>query len=329
MTKQKNYTLIFTSNTVNSPKRVSISQKQLNIGLVLFAILTLSFVSFLTDYLQINVDRWKLQSLKKENLHLEKKFTFVEKNFKELETKVQQLTDFSHKLKLITTISDRQPSLNSTGYGKISFDSQALALSQARPNRQLSSHNKSQGKHEKIDTISNTASDRIEIRIEKLAKANQLIKQDVWQLYGNLLKQQEFINYTPSISPAKGWISSVYGYRNETFLAEHQPQFHKGLDIATKRGEPVVASADGKVVYAGYDEFGYGNLLVIDHGYNLKTYYAHLSEIKVKTGTFVSRGQEVAKVGNTGKSTGPHLHYEIRIFGQSVNPENYILDDFH
>ena len=330
MKRQKNYTLIFTSNAVASHKKISISQKQLNISLVVFAILAVCFISFLTDYAQLNVDQWKLQSLKKENQKLENKFTFMDKSLKGLESKVQQLTDFSRKLKLITTISTRQPNLNPTGYGKVSFDSQILALSQATPNRQLTSYNEPHKKnYEKIDTTPATTNNEIEIRIEKLKTTNQLIKQDIWHLYSDLLKKQEFINNTPSILPVRGWVSSTYGYRNETVFVDHQPQFHKGLDIATRRGEPVVSSADGKVVYAGYDEFGYGNLLVIDHGYNLKTYYAHLSKIKVETGDFIKRGQEVAAVGNTGKSTGPHLHYEIRIFGQSVNPENYILDDSH
>ncbi len=328
MMRQKKYTIILTSNTATSPKKISVSQKQLSIGFIIFVILTVSFVSFLTDYFQLNVDQWKLHSLKKENQQLEKKFVYVERSFKELENKVQQLTDFSRKLKLITTISTRSPQLN-TGYGKVSFDSQILALSQNNPQRQLASYKKPQKNNRKIDVTPTEMSNEIEIRIEQLKEANQLIKQDVWQLYSDLLKKQEFLNNTPSILPTRGWVSSTYGYRNETVFVDHQPQFHKGLDIATRRGEPVVSTADGKVVYAGYDEFGYGNLLVIDHGYNLKTYYAHLSEIKVEKGSFVNRGQEIASVGNTGKSTGPHLHYEIRIFDQSVNPENYIVDDFH
>ena len=327
MKRQKNYTFIFTSNTTTSAKKISFTKKQLNLGIFVSAFLMFSFLLFLTDYFQINVDQWKLHNLKKENKDLKEKFAFVEKNFKELENKVQQMSDLSRKLKLITTISTNQPNLNPTNYGKISFDSQILKLSQATPHRDLASYYKPDHPYKTTDT--NTRNDNIEIRIEKLKKTNTLVKQDMWQLYSDLLKNQEFIHNTPSILPTRGWVSSTYGYRNETTLVDHQPQFHKGLDIASNKGEPVVATADGKVVYTGYDESGYGNLLVIDHGYNLKTYYAHLSEIKVEPGTVISRGQEIASVGNTGKSTGPHLHYEVRIFGQSVNPENYILEDMH
>ena len=112
----------------------------------------------------------------------------------------------------------------------------------------------------------------------------------------------------------------------KTIYVDHEPYFHRGMDIASKEGSPVMATADGKVVYTSYDEYGYGNLIVIDHGYGLKTYYGHLAEINTKVGKSVQRGKIIASVGSTGRTTGPHLHYEVRIFGVPVNPENYILD---
>ena len=324
MKKQKKYTLMFVSNTASSLKRVSISQKDIYMGIFISSFLVISLLVFLTDYFQMNVDQWKLTSLKTENQKLEKKLAGVEKSFKELETKVQQMTDLSRKLKLITTFSPKHKNSSHTGYGKVSLDSQILNLSQPARNLSHEDHIK-----DKPPMLTDSKNNNIEIRIEKLKETNQLVKQDFWQIYSDLLEKQEFMNNTPSILPARGWISSTYGYRNETVFVDHQPQFHKGLDIATARGEPVISTADGKVVYVGYDESGYGNLLIIDHGYNLKTYYAHLSTIKVKIGDTVNRGEEVASVGNTGKSTGPHLHYEVRIFGQSVDPEHYILNDLH
>jgi murein DD-endopeptidase MepM/ murein hydrolase activator NlpD len=101
---------------------------------------------------------------------------------------------------------------------------------------------------------------------------------------------------------------------------------HEGLDIAAPHGKEVVAPSDGVIIFAGL-EGGYGNVLVIDHGYGVKTRYGHLSKLEVKTGDHVKRGQVVGAVGNTGRSTGPHLHYEVRVNGIPENPRKFILEE--
>ena len=101
---------------------------------------------------------------------------------------------------------------------------------------------------------------------------------------------------------------------------------HEGLDIAAPHGKEVLAPSDGIIVFAGL-EGGYGNVLVIDHGYGVKTRFGHLSKLEVKTGDRVKRGQLVGAVGNTGRSTGPHLHYEVRVNGIPENPRKFILEE--
>ena len=128
---------------------------------------------------------------------------------------------------------------------------------------------------------------------------------------------------TPSIWPAKGWVTSDFGPRIDPYTAERK--MHEGLDIATPVGQPVFAPSDGTVVFVGI-EGGYGKVLVIDHGYGVKTRYGHLSEITVRLGERVGRGDKVALVGNTGRSTGPHLHYEVRVNGIPENPRKFILE---
>lgn len=331
MKKQKKYTFIIASNTASSSRSVTVSQKQIYTGVASVLLIGFIVVAFVTDYVQLNIDQWKLSSLKKENKELKQNLSQVQHKFKNLETKLKQVQDFSQKLKLITTVSVKNSHL---GYGKLSSDSQILALSQDTSQRHLASVD-SAPEEEEFYSLNSKQSPpsyeyanpyELEVRIENLAGKSQLVKQDMWKLYTTLLEKQEFINNTPNILPAEGVISSSYGYRNETVFVDHQPKFHKGLDIASRRGAPVVATADGKVTYTGYDELGYGNIIIIDHGYNLKTYYAHLSEIQIDQGAYVRKGQSIGTVGNTGKSTGPHLHYEVRIFDRPVNPENYILD---
>jgi len=135
--------------------------------------------------------------------------------------------------------------------------------------------------------------------------------------------QRSLLASTPSIWPARGWVTSDFGTRLDPWTAERR--MHQGLDIATPHGQPVYTPSDGTVVFAG-TEGSYGKVLVLDHGYGVKTRYAHLSEIFVRTGGRVRRGDKVAAVGNTGRSTGTHLHYEVRVNGIPENPRKFILE---
>ena len=122
----------------------------------------------------------------------------------------------------------------------------------------------------------------------------------------------------PSIWPTSGYVSSPYGLRwNGT-------EFHQGIDIAADTGTPIVATADGVVTSAGWNGSGYGNMVDVDHGGGIVTRYGHASAVAVTVGQEVRRGQVIAYVGSTGYSTGPHLHYEVRVNGQPVNPAGYL-----
>lgn len=130
----------------------------------------------------------------------------------------------------------------------------------------------------------------------------------------------------PKGYPTEGYISSQYGFRYHPFFQSRD--FHSGLDIANRPNTPIYATANGKVIFAGWQS-GYGNIIVIDHGYNYRTAYAHLARCLVKAGTYVQRGQEIAKMGSTGSATGSHLHYEVHYKGKTVNPTPYLTDYFY
>jgi len=142
-------------------------------------------------------------------------------------------------------------------------------------------------------------------------------------LLEQMQEQRNLLACTPAIRPAKGWTSSKFGYRTSPFT--NRKEFHKGMDIAAPKGTPVTATADGIVTYAGKKGL-LGNLVVINHGYGFVTRYGHNSKILIKRGDRVKRGDIVAEVGNTGRSTGPHVHYEVRLNGVPVNPSNYIFN---
>jgi murein DD-endopeptidase MepM/ murein hydrolase activator NlpD len=135
--------------------------------------------------------------------------------------------------------------------------------------------------------------------------------------------QRALLASTPTIWPVHGWPTSEFGVRSDPWAGDRS--MHEGLDIASTHGQPVAAPSDGTVVFVG-TEGGYGKVLVLDHGYGVKTRYGHLSEIFVRLGDRVQRGEKVAAVGNTGRSTGPHLHYEVRVNGIPQNPRKFILE---
>lgn len=147
------------------------------------------------------------------------------------------------------------------------------------------------------------------------------------ELKNAALLQKDRLAHVPSILPIdldNYTIASGFGNRLDPIYGT--TAFHAGLDFAASEGDPVVATADGVVVETGW-RGGYGNCIEIDHGYNYRTLYGHLSSIDVKPAERVRRGETIGKVGSTGKSTGPHLHYEVRFKDEPQNPVNYYFFD--
>ncbi|MFP6871763.1 MAG: M23 family metallopeptidase [Nitrospinota bacterium] len=129
--------------------------------------------------------------------------------------------------------------------------------------------------------------------------------------------------HTPSVLPARGWLTSGFGRRYSPFTGRRE--FHSGIDIVARSGTPIMAPADGLVIKSKRER-GYGNVLEIRHMQGIVTRYAHMKKNLVRAGMRVKRGDIMAQVGSTGRSTGPHLHYEVRLNGVAVNPMIYIVD---
>ncbi len=170
---------------------------------------------------------------------------------------------------------------------------------------------------------------------KKQDEALKEMHQELTQLQGVASKQetslQTLIEYfedkrslydsTPAAWPVRGWVTSPFGKRIAPFTGKMQ--FHEGMDIAVQIGTPVHAPADGVVTKAGFEP-GYGNVVEISHGYGLMTVFGHNSRLNVKVGQHVKRGDIISYSGNTGLSTGPHVHYEVRLNGLPVNPVRYL-----
>ena len=154
--------------------------------------------------------------------------------------------------------------------------------------------------------------------IETTAKARLASFQEIAWYYAN---KKNTINYTPSIRPSRGRITSGFGYRLSPF-GQEAGGMHYGLDFADKPDSPIMVTADGIVRHTGWTN-GFGQAVLVDHGFGFSTLYGHVTSIKVKPGDVVKRGEVIATMGTTGRSTGVHLHYEVWRDGTPVNPRKY------
>jgi murein DD-endopeptidase MepM/ murein hydrolase activator NlpD len=157
-------------------------------------------------------------------------------------------------------------------------------------------------------------------RLGLVADARALSLRD---LVDKLEDKHQRLATSPAIWPARGWLTSRFGPRISPFTGERQ--FHAGLDIAGAAGTEIVAPADGRVAFVG-EKGPLGNTLMIDHGFGIRTQYGHTQRVLVQPGAEVHRGEVIALLGNTGRSTGPHLHYVVEVNGKAVNPIDYIFD---
>jgi murein DD-endopeptidase MepM/ murein hydrolase activator NlpD len=161
----------------------------------------------------------------------------------------------------------------------------------------------------------------LDLKFDRMKKDLLVDVSDLDVLGEQLDSRRLLLESVPGGWPVRGILSSVFGVRNSPFT--ETPVFHHGLDIIARPGTPVTASASGVVVKSGYEAL-YGNIVVIDHGAGYRSVYAHLASRSVEEGAFVNRGEEVGNVGSTGRSTGPHLHYEVRVNGLPVNPARFL-----
>ncbi len=162
----------------------------------------------------------------------------------------------------------------------------------------------------------------LDSHVERLGEDIALEQEIAKNLISEIDRQKSLIAHIPSLCPSQGFFSSRFGWRNSPF--SDMTEFHKGIDIASLESTPVYAAADG-TVSDYYSSESYGNVLLIDHGNGIMTKYSHLLDSSLEIGRRVEKGEKIASIGNSGRSTGSHLHYEILINGVNVNPLRYML----
>ncbi|MEC8689662.1 MAG: M23 family metallopeptidase [Candidatus Neomarinimicrobiota bacterium] len=180
-----------------------------------------------------------------------------------------------------------------------------------------------------IDDIPSSITNRIteiEMNVNALSRKVKLELNSYNSLYDVVRNHSDNLKFVPSIRPVQsGYINSNYGYREDPFNGK--TRFHYGLDIAVNVGTKVYAPADGKIKFAG-NQGGFGKVVKIDHSNGYRTIFAHLSKINVKPGTKVKRGDLIALTGKSGRTVGPHLHYEVHHYGAPQNPLDYFFSGY-
>ena len=330
--KSKTITIYLYTSDEQKTRRWVIPVAYFKVSLFVVSLVVLIFLTGFIDYFGLLAQSLENKKLKIENLNLKKQFQVVEGKLDGLQSALDRVTNISNKLKLITDtkLPDRSEKLN--------FPAQQIAGNQnPTVNEKINTQdleqadtfvgqepalNSMKGEVASEKSVSNYST--LVIRIDEAIKESNLKEQSVIELWELLSDRQSLLAATPSIRPARGPIGSRFGYRVDPFNGKQR--MHAGLDIVASPGTPVRAPADGVVSFAGWDE-QYGKLISIDHGYGVLTRYAHNSQIYVQVGQKVSRYDVISAVGSTGRSTGPHLHYEVRVNNIPVDPSNYVLDE--
>jgi murein DD-endopeptidase MepM/ murein hydrolase activator NlpD len=299
----KKITIMFLSEGARKVRQIKVP-KCLFTWLVLAAFCGGGFLTWMVrDYREVKSEVPELSRLRKENRQQRVQLLALAQKIDQVSLKMQQLQEFDHKLKVMVNMEVGEEEGSFVGVGgstTAAFDPDQVM--------EKSHRNLVRLMHQSLETLD----DEIEI-----------CTREKKELSNYLENQKAMLRCTPSVWPTKGWISSSFGQRISPFT--NQKEFHQGLDICARTETPVVAPADGVVASLGSNH-GYGKMLTLKHGYGLKTRYAHLHKILVKKGEYVKRGQTIALVGNTGRTTGPHLHYEVHLNGMPVNPMRYILN---
>jgi murein DD-endopeptidase MepM/ murein hydrolase activator NlpD len=238
-------------------------------------------------------------------------------------------------------ISNQQDQIAAFAEGINQLKGQLISLHEFEKKIKIIANIKSDPEQESLFGIGGTIPDDIDPRKEIAGQHHRLMRtmhQQVEQLQqaahyqeavfegltDQLQAQQNLLASTPAIRPIKGgWTTSGFGYRKSPFTGRRE--FHKALDLAARPGTPVVATANGVVTFVGKKGF-LGKTMVINHGHGMVTRYGHLKDYVKKKGDKVERGDTIGLLGSTGRSTGPHVHYEVRLNGVPVNPKKYILN---
>jgi len=303
--KNRNYSVIIVSDATSTNKEFTVSSKLVRNAVLSFILLVIFFGFIIFHYLTMTLDEQKMKSLESEAREKRQKIGELTSTVEILNQRLKKMEIYKERIMVATGLTSPL-ALREVGSGGPDTSlggSPDLAGSQVAP-----------GSLPLKSPTPQTAD--IRIQAQKIEDSLKTVEK-----YVNQQKLQ--FAATPAIWPTRGFISGVFGNRLHPFTGRWE--FHNAIDIATQLGNKVIAPADGVVLVAETRDY-YGRIVIIDHGFGYVTRYGHLSGFNVREGQHVKRYDVIGYVGTSGRSNGPHLHYEVRYYEKPMNPMDFILD---
>jgi len=287
----KHFTILVIPEGSHQVRRFALRSTVIKWALALSVLVVLGLSGLVADYVATNLDRNELERLQVENLSQREDLHRLAVQLEDLRQELVVVAQNDAKVRVMAKLT--APKTDSmAGIGGPSREDDASREYNA-----------------------------IQQRIDEVRRQIDLRRESQEEIQGILNDQRSLLAAKPGGWPVKGWLTSSFGMRRDPFNGRRK--MHEGLDIAARTGTSVTATADG-IVSSVKTEPGYGKVVILDHGYGYRTIYGHNSRYYVKVGQRVRRGERIAAVGNTGRSTGSHVHYEIRLNGVPVNPRKYL-----
>jgi murein DD-endopeptidase MepM/ murein hydrolase activator NlpD len=293
---EKSYTIIIVPHAKTTLRKFQITNRSLSYVLISLAMFVLVCFGTMFQYVKLFRSAREVQTLKNENQQLRASLERSQLLTQKLNRKISFLSELSQKLKVIAGLPQTEMVVRAEpvrlGLGGVSMNPTPTGAPDP-------------------------------FRLHSLEQRAQYLEKSFSVLNEFFQQKSMQLAFTPSILPTQGFISSVFGMRRNPFT--DAPDFHEGLDISNEIGTPVVSTADGIVTFTG-NKGNYGQVIEVRHDSEFSTVYGHLDRILVHPGQKVRRWEKIGILGNSGKSTGPHLHYEVHVGEQPVNPIPYILN---
>lgn len=315
------YTIMIVPEKTTQVRKILIPAWVVRLSAVAIAVLVVLVGVMVANYGYVMSQVGENNELKTENRRLRQSVQVFKSKMGTLESAMERVKTFSTRLKVITGSEDRGgvaalmkdiPDA-STNVGAPKEVPAEVAAIEAELDPRDPEHLELRKQYEELD-----------LRITSMTAESLSLEQNLQDQYEHLVDQKAFLTALPTRKPTIGYFTSGFGIRRAPFGGK--VKMHEGLDIANHPGTPIKATADGVVTFAN-TKAGYGQTVIVDHGYGLQTWYAHTRKILVRGGQKVHRGDTIALLGSTGRSTGPHCHYEVRVNGIPVDPLSYILEN--
>ncbi|MBN1364858.1 MAG: M23 family metallopeptidase [Syntrophaceae bacterium] len=293
------FTLMIIPNRKSGVRKVSVPKVAIRNILITSVVVVLVVLFVVYDYASIKRDRAEMSRLREQNREQQQQLRELGLKIDEFSDRMEELRQTDKKIRVLAYETSRD---------------KKLPLS-------IGGSDKETRIKDLLNKDHNALIEGMRKNIEKLKEEANEREKSFDELLAFLREQKSILASTPSLWPVRGWVTSGFGPRRSPFSGG--VEFHKGIDISTRFGKAIVAPADGLVVVCGYESMD-GNTIRIEHGHGFTTAYLHLSKMQVKRGQRVKKGEIIGYVGDSGRSTGPHLHYGVYVNNVPVNPKKYL-----